>query len=126
MQVDELVLFGGGGDEIFQDFSLRRIGRSIFDPMEVEADLADGRARLDVTADFMAEAAKIFHTDRSFTYKVLAKYLRIDDPKIVDAVYRYEVKALEPRLELKAEAIQAILDEVSASIRAPKTSARSS
>ena len=35
--------------------------------------------------------------------------------KTVDAVYRYEVKALEPRLELKAEAVQAILDEVSAS-----------
>ena len=76
------------------------------------------KRRPQVIAQFMramAEAAKIFHTDRAFTYKVLAKYLRIDDPKIVDAVYRYEVKALEPRLEVKAEAIQAILDEVSAS-----------
>ena len=62
----------------------------------------------------MAKAAKIFHTDRVFTYKVLAKYLRIDDPKVLDASYKYEVKALEPRLEIKAEAIQAILDEVSA------------
>jgi len=73
--------------------------------------------RPQVVAQFMramAEAAKIFHTDRVFTYKVLAKYLRINDPKVLDASYKYEVKALEPRLEIKAEAIQAILDEVSA------------
>jgi hypothetical protein len=36
------------------------------------------------------------------------------------------VKALEPRLELKTQAIQAILDEVSASDPRAKTSARSS
>ena len=59
VQVDELVLFGGGGDEIFQDFSLRRISRSIFDPVKVEADLADGGARFDVTADFM-QSIRIF------------------------------------------------------------------
>ena len=43
--------------------------------------------RPQVIAQFMramAEAAKIFHTDRAFTYKVLAKYLRINDPKIVE------------------------------------------
>jgi ABC-type nitrate/sulfonate/bicarbonate transport system substrate-binding protein len=72
--------------------------------------------RPQVIAQFMhalAEAAKIFHTDLPFTYKVLAKYLRIDDPKILDAAYKYEVKALEPRLEIRPEGLQAILDEVS-------------
>jgi ABC-type nitrate/sulfonate/bicarbonate transport system substrate-binding protein len=60
----------------------------------------------------MAEAAKIMHTDRGFVYKVLGKYLRLSDRGILDAAYNAEIKALEPRLTIKAEALQAILDEV--------------
>ncbi|OGQ51263.1 MAG: hypothetical protein A3I10_02775 [Deltaproteobacteria bacterium RIFCSPLOWO2_02_FULL_57_26] len=61
----------------------------------------------------MAEAAKILHTDREFTYKVLGKYLRLDDRKILEASYNAEIKALEPRLVIKHEALQATLDEIS-------------
>ncbi|MBI2997066.1 MAG: ABC transporter substrate-binding protein [Deltaproteobacteria bacterium] len=61
----------------------------------------------------MAEAAKILHTDREFTYKILGKYLRLDDRKILDAAYDSEIKVLEPRLVIKPEALQAILDEIS-------------
>jgi len=61
----------------------------------------------------MAEAAKIQHTDREFTYKVLGKQLRLTDRKILDAAYNGEIKVLEPRLDIKAEAFQAILDEIS-------------
>ena len=60
----------------------------------------------------MAEAAKITHTDREFVYKVLGKYLRVTDRSILDAAYNAEIKALEPRLVIKNEALQAILDEV--------------
>ncbi|MBI2540505.1 MAG: ABC transporter substrate-binding protein [Deltaproteobacteria bacterium] len=60
----------------------------------------------------MAEAAKIQHTDKEFTYKVLGKQLRLTDRKIFDAAYNGEIKVLEPRLDVKAEAFQAILDEV--------------
>jgi ABC-type nitrate/sulfonate/bicarbonate transport system substrate-binding protein len=60
----------------------------------------------------MAEAAKILHTDKEYTYKVLAKYLRVSDRKILDASYNSEIKSLEPRLEIKPEGIQAILDEI--------------
>ncbi|MBI2365643.1 MAG: ABC transporter substrate-binding protein [Deltaproteobacteria bacterium] len=60
----------------------------------------------------MAEAAMILHTDREFTYKVLGKQLRLTDRKILDAAYNAEIKALEPRLVFKPEALQAILDEV--------------
>jgi NitT/TauT family transport system substrate-binding protein len=60
----------------------------------------------------MAETAKIQHTDREFTYKVLGKYLRVNDRKVLDAAYNAEIKALEPRLVLKNEALQAILEEV--------------
>ncbi|MBI2181047.1 MAG: hypothetical protein HYU31_09570 [Deltaproteobacteria bacterium] len=54
----------------------------------------------------------ILHTDREFTYKVLGKQLRLTDRKILDAAYNAEIKALEPRLVFKPEALQAILDEV--------------
>jgi ABC-type nitrate/sulfonate/bicarbonate transport system substrate-binding protein len=60
----------------------------------------------------MAEASKLLHTDREFTYKVLGKYLRVTDRAILDGAYNGEIKALEPRMVIKAESLQAILDEV--------------
>lgn len=60
----------------------------------------------------MAEAAKILHSDKEAVFKVLAKYLRIDDRKVLDQAYNAEIKALEPRMELRMEAVQAILDDV--------------
>jgi NitT/TauT family transport system substrate-binding protein len=61
----------------------------------------------------MAEAAKILHTDKEFTFKVLGKQLRLDDRKILEAGYNAEIKALESRLAIKLEGIQATLDEIS-------------
>jgi NitT/TauT family transport system substrate-binding protein len=58
-----------------------------------------------------AEAMKILFMDKDLTYKVLAKQLRINDRKLLDAAYDEEIKALEPRLEFKNEAFQAIIDE---------------
>lgn len=63
----------------------------------------------------LAEAAKIFHTDREYTLKVLAKYLRIGDRKILESSYNAEAPALEARLDIRSEAIQAVLDEISQS-----------
>jgi NitT/TauT family transport system substrate-binding protein len=62
----------------------------------------------------MAEASKIVHTDREFFYKVLGKYLRLTDRSVLDSAYNAEIKALEPRLALKLESLQAIIDELSA------------
>ncbi len=61
----------------------------------------------------MAEAGKIIQTDKEFVYKVMGKYLRLTDRKVLDAAYGGEVKVLENRLELNNEGLQAILDEVS-------------
>lgn len=60
----------------------------------------------------MAEAAKIMHTDKEYTYKILGKYLRIDDRKLLDASYNVEIKALEPRLAIKLEGLQSTLEEI--------------
>lgn len=60
----------------------------------------------------MAEAARIMHTDKDYTYKVLGKYLRIDDRSLLESSYNVEIKALEPRLALKAEGLQSALDEI--------------
>jgi NitT/TauT family transport system substrate-binding protein len=62
----------------------------------------------------MAETAKLMHTDREFVYKVLAKYLRVTDRNVLDSAYNAEIKVLEPRLVVKMESLQAILDELSA------------
>ena len=61
----------------------------------------------------MAEAGKIIHTDKEFVYKVMGKYLRLTDRKVLDAAYNGEVKVLENNLDLNLEGLQAILDEVS-------------
>jgi ABC-type nitrate/sulfonate/bicarbonate transport system substrate-binding protein len=60
----------------------------------------------------MAEAAKILHTDKEFTFKVLSKQLRVNDRKILESGYNAEIKVLEPRLMIRPEAFQAILDDV--------------
>ena len=60
----------------------------------------------------MAEAAKILHTDREFTLKILSKQLRLTDRKALESSYNAEIKALEPRLTIRPEAFQAILDDV--------------
>jgi NitT/TauT family transport system substrate-binding protein len=60
----------------------------------------------------MAEAAKIMHTDREYVYKIMEKYLRVDDRKLLEASYNVEIKALEPRLVMKPEGFQSALDEI--------------
>lgn len=60
----------------------------------------------------MAEASKLMHTDREFIYKVLGKYLRVTDRKILESSYNTESKALEPRLAINLDSLQAILDEI--------------
>lgn len=60
----------------------------------------------------MAEASKLMLTDREFIYKVLGKYLRLTDRKILESAYNTESKALEPRLAIKLDSLQAILDEI--------------
>ena len=60
----------------------------------------------------MAEAARIMHTDKEFTYKIMEKYLRVDDRKLLEASYNVEIKALEPRLAMKLEGFQSTLDEI--------------
>jgi NitT/TauT family transport system substrate-binding protein len=60
----------------------------------------------------MAESAKILHTDKEFTNKVLGKYLGLADRKILEAGYNAEIKALEPRLAIRLDGLQATLDEI--------------
>jgi hypothetical protein len=50
--------------------------------------------------------------DRELTFKVLTKYLRINDRKILETSYNNEVKAMEPKFDVRPEALQAILDEL--------------
>jgi NitT/TauT family transport system substrate-binding protein len=69
----------------------------------------------------MAEAAKLMHTDREFVYKVLGKYLRVTDRSVLESAYNAEIKVLEPRLVIKPESLQAILDELSATDPRAKT-----
>jgi ABC-type nitrate/sulfonate/bicarbonate transport system substrate-binding protein len=66
----------------------------------------------------MAEASKAMHRDRELVYRVMEKRLRIKDRSILEASYNIEMKVMEPRLELKAPAIQPMIEEVA------KTNAR--
>jgi NitT/TauT family transport system substrate-binding protein len=74
--------------------------------------LAKRQAVLGRFLQVMAEAGKIVHTDREFTYKVLGKYLRLTNRQVLDAAYNSEVKALEKNLEIRPDGLQAILEEV--------------
>ena len=60
----------------------------------------------------MAEGMKILQTDKEFTFRVLAQKMRIDDRNTLEAAYVGEAKVLEQRLEMRPEAIEAILEEI--------------
>jgi hypothetical protein len=60
----------------------------------------------------MAETSKLVHTDREFFYKVLGKYLRITTGAFWIQLTMPRSKRLEPRLAIKMESLQAILDEL--------------
>ena len=71
--------------------------------------------RPEVVARFMrvmAEATKLLHTDKDLALKVVARQLKLDDRKILEAAYAAEIPALERRLEIKREGLEAVLDEV--------------
>jgi ABC-type nitrate/sulfonate/bicarbonate transport system substrate-binding protein len=69
----------------------------------------------------MAETSKLVHSDREFFYKVLGKYLRLTDRSVLEAAYNAEIKALEPRLAIKLDSLQATLDELGATDPRAKT-----
>jgi ABC-type nitrate/sulfonate/bicarbonate transport system substrate-binding protein len=60
----------------------------------------------------MAEASRVMHRDREVVYRVMEKKLRIKDRGVLDASYTIEMKVMEPRLELKAQALQPMIEEV--------------
>ena len=60
----------------------------------------------------MAEASRAMHRDREVVYRVMEKKLRIKDRAVLDASYTIEMKVMEPRLELKPQALQPMIEEV--------------
>lgn len=60
----------------------------------------------------MAEASRSMHRDKELVYRVMERKLRIKDRAVLDASYSIEMKVMEPRLELKAQAIQPMIEEV--------------
>jgi hypothetical protein len=51
-------------------------------------------------------------SDRELAFKVISRKIGLTDRKVFDAAYTAELKVLEPRLDIKAGAIQANLDEI--------------
>lgn len=60
----------------------------------------------------MAESYKIMRTDRDLAFRLMAKKIGLTDRKIFETAYTAELKVLEPRLDIKALAIQTTLDEI--------------
>jgi hypothetical protein len=55
---------------------------------------------------------KLMVTDRDRAFKLMAKKIGLTDRKVFDAAYNAELKVLEPRFEIRPEAIQATLVEI--------------
>lgn len=60
----------------------------------------------------MAEASNLMHGDKAFVFKVMSKYMRLTDSKVLEAAYQSEIPAMERRLEIHDAALQASLDEI--------------
>ena len=60
----------------------------------------------------MAEASKTMHKDKELVLRVLQKKLRINERTILEPGYVTEIKVMEPKLELKLQVLQTMIDEV--------------
>jgi ABC-type nitrate/sulfonate/bicarbonate transport system substrate-binding protein len=60
----------------------------------------------------MAEASSAMHRDREIVYRVMEKKLRIKDRAVLESSYNIEMKVMEPRLEIKPQALQPMIEEV--------------
>ncbi len=60
----------------------------------------------------MAESFKLMITDRDLAYRLMAKKINLTDRKVFDVAYDGEMQVLEPRMEIKPDAIQATLDDI--------------
>jgi NitT/TauT family transport system substrate-binding protein len=118
-KVDAATMTGpsGGAKAIADGFRYAVYGPELRIPFAA-AMLVTSRAFLRTHAPLLerfmratAEALNIMFKDKELTYKILGKHLRISDRKILDAAYDEEIKVMEPRLEFKIDAIQAIIDE---------------
>ena len=60
----------------------------------------------------MAEASRSMHKDRELVLRVMQKKLRIKEKSILEPGYATEIKVMEPKLDLKPQALQPMIDEV--------------
>ena len=60
----------------------------------------------------MAEASKAMHNDRELVLRVMQKKLGIKERSILEPGYATEIKVMEPRLDLKLQVLQVMVDEV--------------
>src|SRR5438445_1953809 len=60
----------------------------------------------------MAEASRAMHTDKELVLRVMQKKLGIKERSILEPGYATEIKVMEPRLDLKLQVLQVMVDEV--------------
>ena len=60
----------------------------------------------------MAESFKLMISDRDMAYRLMAKKINLTDRKVFDAAYKGEMTVLEPKFEVRPDAIQATLNEI--------------
>jgi len=59
----------------------------------------------------LAEASRILHTDREFSYKVFEKMFRVSDRKLLEHAYNAEIKVMERRFDIQPKGIQAVFED---------------
>ena len=60
----------------------------------------------------MAEASRAMHRDKELVLRVMQKKLGIKERSILEPGYATEIKVMEPRLDLKLQVLQVMVDEV--------------
>jgi ABC-type nitrate/sulfonate/bicarbonate transport system substrate-binding protein len=60
----------------------------------------------------IAEASKAMHRDKEIVLRVMQKKLGIKERSILEPGYTTEIKVMEPRLDLKLQVLQVMIDEV--------------
>jgi NitT/TauT family transport system substrate-binding protein len=62
----------------------------------------------------MVEGARLFKSDRELGLRTLQRWLKLDDPALLEDTYAYFTRAMPDRLLPREEGLQLVIDEVAA------------
>jgi len=111
MTTDSAAIAVKNGDKVLIDVESMHIPTANTPANIRRAFLKDHRPEFTAFAKAEAEGIHILKTDKAAAEKVMSKYLKQDDPELLDLSYQYAVKLTRDDLLLSRDVVAAVLEQ---------------